>query len=252
MRNLPVDEVTWRKGNLPPFFLPDTYIEKLFTVFFTGLFDEHINMKRTIFIGDVHGCYLELKQLVEELRLSEQDRVIMLGDLINRGPDPAGVVKLVHEYGFETLMGNHEYHYLSNYKKHKPYHSLYESIGPELHEWIRNLPAYIEDEHFIAVHAGLIPELPLSRTHREILLNVRTWDGKGKDMKSPKNPPWYELYTGKRPVIYGHWASQGLTIRHNTMGIDTGCVYGGSLTALILEKRRLVQIPAKEVYKSIS
>ncbi|HNL01940.1 MAG TPA: metallophosphoesterase, partial [Leptospiraceae bacterium] len=62
---------------------------------------------RTIFIGDVHGCVDELKEMIGILGPTREDRIILLGDLINRGPDSPGVVRFVFENGFESLMGNH-------------------------------------------------------------------------------------------------------------------------------------------------
>lgn len=61
--------------------------------------------------------------------------------------------------------------------------------------------------------------------------------------------PWYESYTGTKPIIYGHWAAEGLRIRSNTIGIDTGCCFGGALTAYCLESGEIWQVRANAVYK---
>lgn len=201
---------------------------------------------RTIFIGDVHGCLRELKELVDKLKITKKDRVILLGDLINRGPDPVGVVKFVYENQFECLMGNHEYEYLQNYDKEDTYIQLHSLLGEELHNWIQNRPFWIEEKNFLAVHAGIHPELPIESTKPYILLSIRTING--KYLSSSDGIPWYEFYKNEKPIIYGHWAKKGLTIRNNTIGLDSGCVYGKFLTAFILEEKRIVQIPAKEVY----
>lgn len=203
---------------------------------------------RTIFIGDVHGCLKELKLLIKKIKPNPADRVIMLGDLINRGPDPVGVVKYVVENKFECLMGNHEAEYLAQYKSNPIYQQLYKSLGPELHKWISKRLLYLESDRFIAIHAGLEPGKHPTESRKGIILNIRTWDGTGSDMKNPDNPPWYSYYQGKRPVIYGHWARAGLNIRKNTIGLDSGCVYGKFLSAWILEKKKLVQVPAARIY----
>lgn len=203
---------------------------------------------RTIFIGDVHGCIDELQAICKRLRLSQEDRVIMLGDLINRGPDPAAVVAFVAEKNFECLLGNHEDEYLKEYKHEEKYAALYQELGHDLHRWIEERPLWIDHPSFLCVHAGLKPgALPASHDRR-YLLNIRTWDGVGHDIKTPSNPAWYEYYTEPRPVFYGHWAQQGLTIRRNTVGLDSGCVYGRALSAWILEEERLVQQKARRVY----
>jgi hypothetical protein len=61
--------------------------------------------------------------------------------------------------------------------------------------------------------------------------------------------PWYERYTDSRLVVFGHWAKPAALVRKNAIGLDTGCVYGGALTALILPERRLVSVPARRVYQ---
>lgn len=199
---------------------------------------------RTILIGDVHGCLEELHDLLAILDPRRGDRIIMLGDLINRGPDSPGVVKFVHESGFECLRGNHEDDYL-RHPDREPYLKLRQQIGEQAHDWIGALPLWIEEENFLAVHAGLQPGRHPSDTEPRILLNIRTWDGTGQKLKEPNNPPWYDFYQGTRPVFYGHWAQAGLTIRENTLGLDSGCVYGRKLSAYILEEGRVVQVPAR-------
>lgn len=203
-------------------------------------------MGRTIFIGDVHGCIEELKELLRQVKWKDTDRIILLGDLINRGPAPVEVVRFVYENRLESLMGNHEYDYLKEYRNNPVYASWKEIWGEEIHSWLEKRPLFIEEEDFIAVHAGLHPDYTLKETPPEILLNIRTL-GK-KSISSHDGIPWYNFYRGKKPVIYGHWARQGLTVRENTIGLDTGCVYGRTLTAYILEEKKFIQVPAKKVY----
>jgi len=203
---------------------------------------------RTIFIGDVHGCLGELEEIVRILQPGPGDRVIMLGDLINRGPDSAGCVRFVYESGFECLMGNHEREYLEEYRQNEKFQRLHRELGPELHAWIEARPLYIEDENFMAVHAGLEPGKHPSESDPDVILNIRTWGGSAADMKDLDNPPWYEFYTGHRPVFYGHWARRGLTLRENTIGLDSGVVYGRKLSAYILETQELVQVNSFRVH----
>ena len=203
--------------------------------------------QRTILIGDVHGCAEELRALVELLRPRPSDRVILLGDLINRGPDSAAVVRFVHDSGFECLTGNHEDDY--DRRPHDPaYRLLREAIGEDRHEWLTTLPLFLDEPGFIAVHAGLEPGRLPAETSREILVNIRTWDGRGADLRDPGNPPWYFFYTSERPVFYGHWARAGLNIRARTLGLDSGCVYGRRLSAYLLEERHVVSVPARARY----
>ncbi len=202
---------------------------------------------RTILVGDVHGCAEELRALLELIRPRPGDRLILLGDLINRGPDSAGVVRLVHDAGFECILGNHEEDYLL--RGHEPhYRTLRAEIGERRHEWVANLPLFIDEPEFLAVHAGLEPGRPPRESKARILVHIRTWDGAGRQLKDPDNPPWYDFYSGERPVFYGHWARAGLNVRRTTVGLDSGCVYGRRLSAYILEEGHVVSVPARARY----
>ncbi|MEQ9363341.1 MAG: metallophosphoesterase [Leptospirales bacterium] len=203
---------------------------------------------RTIFIGDVHGCVDELKAMIERIAPRARDRVILLGDLINRGPDSAGVVAYVAERGFECLMGNHDYEYLSDPDATPACSALHKQLGTALHKWMQERPFFIEDDSFIAVHAGLEPGRGPADSEPRILMNIRTWDGAGAHLNHSSNPPWYDFYTDSRPVFYGHWARKGLNLRENTFGLDSGCVYGRSLSAYVLESKELIQIKAARTY----
>ncbi|MBX7057969.1 MAG: metallophosphoesterase [Leptospirales bacterium] len=204
--------------------------------------------RRTIFVGDVHGCLAELQRLIRKLRLGAEDRVIMLGDLINRGPDSAGCVEFVARRGFECLMGNHDLEYLQRYLSSERYGRLRDQLGPQLHQWLEQRPFFLESAEFLAVHAGLWPRRRPERTPPRVLVNIRTWDGRGRDLSNPANPPWYEFYSGEKPVFYGHWARKGLNIRERSLGLDSGCVYGRALSACVLESREIIQMPATRVY----
>lgn len=200
-------------------------------------------MSRTIFIGDVHGCYEELILLIGKLKPEKSDRVIFVGDLINKGPRPVDVVDFVAENRFTSLMGNHEDHYARLHQNHPKYIALRRSLSDFSHQWILNLPLFLEEKNFIAVHAGFDPRLSLAKNSRETLLTVRGIDEGGVKI------PWYQFYQGTKPVVYGHWAKQGLMRYQNTVGLDSGCVYGGSLSAYILESNEIVQVPAIRTYE---
>jgi bis(5'-nucleosyl)-tetraphosphatase (symmetrical) len=215
-------------------------------------------MQRTIFIGDVHGCFNELLMLTDTLKITTGDRVILMGDVINRGPFPEKVIRYIFEQGFECLKGNHEDDYCRHF--HHPHLSLPDSyyaglkkrIPPPAHDWLMSLPLYLDEPDFIAVHAGVHPSKPLHETEHSFLLSVRTCDGEGKNLNHKGYPPWYTYYTGTKKVIYGHWATQGLTTRPNTIGLDSGCVYGKKLSAYILETEAIVQVSATNVYMPVN
>jgi bis(5'-nucleosyl)-tetraphosphatase (symmetrical) len=216
-------------------------------------------MKRTLLIGDIHGCYDELILLIEKLDYNPKtDRLILLGDLINKGPYPFKVLKFAKENNLEVIKGNHEQRFLKYVENketgQKGLDQLIKKMGNDLDEWvewIRSWPLFIEEDDFLAVHAGRLPRLHPRETPEHILTTIRTWDGKGDDLKSPYNPPWFDIYTDKKLVVFGHWAQRGLTKKSNAIGLDSGCVYGGHLSALTLPEEKIVQVKAKEVYQEI-
>jgi serine/threonine protein phosphatase 1 len=205
---------------------------------------------RTIFIGDIHGCLSELRTLVGRLQLKRRDRVICIGDLINKGPESAAVVRYVYNAGFECVRGNHDQSFL-DYPKRPAYRKIRRELPTQVLEWYSELPLYIKGQGFLAVHAGIPPGCAVSKVTPRVLMNIRTWDGKGKYLNRSSDPPWYSLYVGKRKVIYGHWAAQGLRVNARTIGLDSGCAYGKQLSAYVLETEQLVQVQAQRVYEAI-
>ena len=194
---------------------------------------------RTLFVGDVHGCADELKLLLKETAPS---RVILIGDMFTKGQKPLGVWKLIKKWKIEAVFGNHEAKLLQEYRagKHQKY-------PKKMIEWVKTLPLWIEEEGFLAVHAGVNPFFP-EQTLRTTAIVVRRWP----DDSDLQNPFWWQLYQGKKLIIYGHDAPRKLQdYRPRTLGLDTGCVYGGYLTGYLLEEDRLVQVKAKQAYCSI-
>jgi len=210
----------------------------------------------TLIIGDVHGCRQELEDLLKLAGYHKKMRLFFVGDLINKGPDSSGVLKLVHRLKAQVVVGNHELGFLKYVKKKKTgrpeFDEVRRQLGSRLQfwvDWMKALPLYIEEKDFTLVHAGLAPGLALADTPRRILTRIRTWDGVGKNLNHPDHPPWYEYYTQKRLVVFGHWAEAGLVDRPNAVGLDSGCVYGNQLSSLLLPQRKIVSTPARKVYR---
>ncbi len=212
---------------------------------------------RTLFIGDIHGCHRELCNLLDKVDFTPAtDRLIFLGDILNRGPNSIGVLELVHSIPCEVILGNHELGLLqyarARRKKRNPdFERVLEQMGkqrPYYLSWLANLPTFIESPSFLAVHAGLIPGLSLRQHPPGVITRLRTWGGDFNDLDNPINPPWFHQYRGKKLVVYGHWATMGLTIRKHTIGLDSGCVWGGALSALELPGRKITQVKAHTTY----
>ena len=215
--------------------------------------------ERTIIIGDIHGCLDEFKELLKKVKYnSASDRLILTGDLISKGPYSFETLQLARTLNAEVVTGNHELAFLLYLKnKKRPYKSFYalkQRMLPQLEEWIHwleNLPLYIEEDDFIVVHAGLHPSQHPEKTPPHILTTIRTWDGRGETLHTSCDPAWFDLYQGNKLVVFGHWAQRGLIVQHNVIGLDSGCVYGNALSALILPKRQIIQIKARQVYRQV-
>jgi serine/threonine protein phosphatase 1 len=199
---------------------------------------------RTLAIGDIHGCSVALRTLLAVVELQPQDRVVTLGDYVDRGPDSRGVldqlVALIHRCDFIPLIGNHDLMLLQSF--HDPaimefwrscggnrtlasYDGSLENIPTEHLAFLRNLRPYFETEKWIFVHANYDAELPLAETEEDLLL----W----QHVSTPAPGPHF---SGKR-VIVGH-TPQGdgrvLDLGH-LVCIDTYCFGGGWLTAFDVE-----------------
>jgi len=98
------------------------------------------------------------------------------------------------------------------------------------------------------VHAGAVAGVPLEKQDREHLLTLRSIRDDGTPSKRVEGTPWAKLWQGPERLVFGHDAVRGLQQYRFATGLDTGCVYGGRLTALILPEQRLVSVPARRAY----
>jgi len=216
---------------------------------------------RTLIVGDVHGCREELEDLLEESGWEEGDQLVSVGDLVAKGPDSLGVVRLMRKLEGRAVRGNHDQHCLKWWEAKRAGEDLptlkstHRRVADELEdedwEWLADLPLWIElPEHdALVVHAGLIPDLPLEEQDPDDLMNMRSILGDGTTSRYyEEGKPWASLWPGPRVVVFGHDAVRGLQSRAHSMGLDTGCVYGGWLTGLWLPGRDLVSVPARATY----
>ena len=217
-------------------------------------------MQRTILIGDVHGCIDELKALLAACHHAGDDHVILVGDLVAKGPDSQAVVQLARESGFSAVLGNHDDHVLHMRNRvaesaNRVQHAFVaQSLLPQDVEWLSGLPLFIElpqagaDADVVVVHGGLIPGVPLAMQPRKHLLNLRSIRDDGQPSNKIDGDPWASRWPGPSHVVFGHDATRGLQQHPHATGLDTGCVYGNRLTALIWPERRLIAVPARRCY----
>lgn len=231
-------------------------------------------------IGDVHGCYDELVDLLAQLgyevggtreqpavRPPEGRRAIFLGDLVDRGPDSPGVLRLamamVESGSALCIPGNHEIKLLRKLrgKNVKLTHGLAETMEqlerepadfPErVAKFIDGLIShYVLDEgRLVVAHAGLREEYQgrASGRVRAFCLYGET-TGETDDFGLPVRYDWASEYRGRAAVVYGHTPVPEAEWHNGTICIDTGCVFGGELTALRYPERELVSVEARKMY----
>ncbi len=229
-------------------------------------------------IGDVHGCYEELTRLLGRLgyRLASGGaaaahpagrRVIFVGDLVDRGPATPAVLRLamgMTEAGSALVVaGNHEARLLKALRGRDVTvsHGLAETLAQldgepaEFRDQVagfldRMLAHYLlDDGKLVVAHAGL-PEQMHGRASAAVRAFALYGDTTGEvdEFGLPVRYPWARDYRGRAMVVYGHTPVPEPEWVNNTICIDTGCVFGGKLTALRYPERELVSVPAARVY----
>jgi len=267
-------------------------------------------------VGDLQGCCDAFERLLAELQFSpSRDRLWLLGDLVNRGPQSLKTLKRLRSLGDAAtcLLGNHDLHLLAVAEGIRPEHrsdTLREILQDAERDawiaWVRARPLAAEAHGWLLVHAGVVPQwsreqtLALAREVETMLrgpdlgaflrvmygnhpdrwsehlqgadrwrfvINVLTRirfcsdDGtlefkakEGADAAPPGYRPWFEV-PGRRtegvPIAFGHWSTLGLIARPDLLALDTGCVWGGQLTAVRVDggRREVVQVGCEQTQR---
>ncbi len=210
---------------------------------------------RRIFIGDIHGCYDELAALLARLEIASDDSVVSLGDIIEKGPAAEACLDLWIERGFQAVRGNQEDDVLQSIDRtgRAPDGSTSGFLmrRPDLQNWIRARPVWLwfPHEEILAVHGGVLPGITLAEMEsgsvdEDALMRLRHvrrtsagWSPVPKGEEREGDRFWADLWEGPFNVVYGHQprTAQGPRVDPHAIGIDTGCVYGGSLTAAVFD-----------------
>lgn len=225
---------------------------------------------RLIFVGDVHGCVEELRILLDKEKFDKQrDTLVLVGDLVNKGPESGEVIRLARELGALAVRGNHEDELLEAWYCVGRYAHGLQKYGRDTVrqvsaadvQWLQELPLSLSFPWLplVVVHAGLVPGVPLEQQTFHDLLWLRdlkrkadsSWEG----LESPEDGSvaWTSVWEGPEHVIFGHDAKRKLQLSQYATGLDTGCCYGFQLTALIvdpddLSARSLVHQTATKVH----
>lgn len=258
-------------------------------------------------VGDIQGCYAELQQLLEQIRFDPaRDKLWLVGDLVNRGPDSLQVLRFVKSLGDSaiTVLGNHDLHLLAVSEGTASLHrsdTLDEVLSApdrgELLAWLRQQRLLHVEEDHVLVHAGLLPQWSVKKAadlaheveqalrgddyavflarmygnvphdwndglkgykRLRVIVNALTrlrictrqgemeFRFKGEVDNIPDGYlPWFEVperKSRKATIVFGHWSALGLMATPSAIALDTGCLWGGPLTAVRLEDRQLFQV----------
>lgn len=264
----------------------------------------------TYAIGDIQGCFEALQQLLERVKFNKsKDKLWLVGDLVNRGPQSLEVLRFVRDLGDRavTVLGNHDLHLVmqsEGYGRANSEDTLAAVLAApdrdELIAWLRSCPLVYREGSHLMVHAGLLPSwsaiqaVALSEEVRTALLrddfrdflanmwgslptgwrdDLQGWDrlrvivnattrmrfcglDGNMDFRSKGPPekagagslPWFALpnrVNTDHTVVCGHWSALGLRIESNLLALDSGCLWGGALTAVRLEDREVFQLPCE-------
>ncbi len=267
-------------------------------------------------IGDVQGCDEALARLLADIGFSpSRDRLVLLGDLVNRGPDSLGVLRRMASLGAAAtcLLGNHDLHLLAVAQGVRPL-KRGDTFGDVLAapdrahwlDWLRRQPLAHQEAGWLCVHAGVVPQWDAAQTlalaaevqalvagpglpgflqvmysdeparwsdalqgheRARFIVNALTRmrfcsaDGRpdfkakeGSEGAPPGYHPWFEV-PGRRsagqPMAFGHWSMLGLVNRPDLLALDTGCVWGGALTAVRVDggRREVQQVTCAQQQK---
>jgi hypothetical protein len=249
-------------------------------------------MGRTVVVGDVHGCAWELETLLDRVGFSSGDRLVFVGDLIARGPDSRGVLDIARRTGALIVRGNHEQKLLAwraarrlwmeepfaafagrreigaLEEESQPLGRMHREVARDLRpiDWtLLESSSYWLDlpEHGLrVVHAGVDPAVAFEKQKLATLLRIRSVPvARVRKRRGPREwALWGACYQGPPQVVFGHNAAPGLQLHPWATGLDTGCVYGGRLTAMVLgegqkvprayvaRRRLLVSEPSRRIY----
>lgn len=279
----------------------DTYGNNVRPVFkdmiqVSDLDKKHLPKKgsKLVFVGDVHGCREELEHLLKKVDFSHKhDHLVLTGDMVSKGPDSPGVVKLMQKIGASCVRGNWEDKLLlavqeaqqhrivdagHDAKQEDDYldEEILKHVDPKLRklakkfkksqlEFLQQCPVILRVGNvdnlgnLVVVHAGLVPNTPLERQDPFHVMNMRTIDLKTRIPSSKHSgTPWEKFWNHQQKkldldqratIVYGHNRKRGLNIREYSFGLDTGCVNGGHLTALVVGhdgKTEIVSVKCKK------
>lgn len=216
---------------------------------------EGIFAVRTLIVGDIHGCIDELFDLIEAAGLRPGDRLISLGDIVNKGPAPEEVFDfLTRRPNTLILRGNHEARHLESAGGDAGAAFLESVCRAQFSDAgyrrflaaAAEFPLYEDLPEALVVHGYFEAGLPLERQKPNVLMGRE----RGRARLEERGLwPWYEHYEGPKPIIVGHKAygddGAPMIVPGKVYAIDTKCCEGGALTGLLLPGFEIISVPAR-------
>lgn len=209
---------------------------------------------RLIFIGDIHGCYDELVELLHRVAPTANDLVVSVGDVMTKGPDAGRCLDLWRERGYLAVKGNNELKVLREA-------TVLRYFSRRL-RYVESWPLVLDfpSRRIAAVHGGFLPGMRVTaedvERQRDVVPRLRWirrknggWQYVPKGKQKKGDALWAEQWDGDRFVLYGHTPVDAPKRDARALGLDTGCVYGGMLTAAVFDGEwSTVSVPAKGKY----
>jgi serine/threonine protein phosphatase 1 len=213
-------------------------------------------MTRTIIIGDIHGCWDELQALLAAAAPTRDDVIVAMGDIVDRGPASEHVLEFIHDTpGALSIMGNHERKHLraaaGQTEEALSQRIVQLQLGDRYPAWLEfmaSFPRHLGLPEAILVHGFFEPGVPLEQQRDTVVIGTLT----GESYIHASCPDWVDRYDGPKPLVVAHHdylrTGQPLIREGRFYAIDTGCVYGRRLTALVLPEFRFYSVPARQDY----
>lgn len=194
-------------------------------------------MSKTYVIGDIHGCYDELIKLTKQIGITDDDLIISLGDIVDRGNKSLEVYEYFkNRKNSVVLIGNHERKHLNGVLSYSQeiVKVQFNNKYSEFLKWLKTLPYFYETDAAIIVHAFFEHDKNLYQQKEEVLAGT-TSGSRYLENKYEEGTYWSDFYNGEKPIIYGHHVvGENPKIANNTYRIDTGACHAGMLTAIEL------------------
>ncbi|WP_298691787.1 metallophosphoesterase [uncultured Sulfuricurvum sp.] len=211
-------------------------------------------MNKLIIYGDIHGCLDEFQKLRQQINPQNNDIEVCVGDIITKGPHSIETLHYIQKNGILSVLGNHEdkiIRYLNHQESPKKNpiildsdeQQIIDNLMPKDIEFLRSLPLFLRFEHITIIHGGLQNSMfleNLSKREQQKLLRLRYLDQNGHFVAHGEETEdsifWADVYDGNQGfIVYGHQWFDEPNISKHAIGIDTGCVYGNKLSAVVFD-----------------